>query len=122
MRILFRDLHQLNVNLDNPEEHGLGWKIILILYGFSRIESINEASDKLTSFRNTHQLQFNLEEHNRTSGRLEIWSNACFFEEFSEVLSELDDDYLGDSDDEDDLQDNMEIKDDDPEFKDSKSL
>ena len=97
-------------------------KFILIVVGFSRIESINEASGKLTSFRNTHQLQFNLEEHNRTSGRTEIWSNACFLEDVSEVLSELDDDYLGDSDDEDDLQDNMEIKDDDSEFQDSQSL
>ena len=43
-------------------------------------------------------------------------------EDVSEVLSELDDDYLGDSDDEDDLQDNMEIKDDYSEFKDSQSL
>ena len=97
-------------------------KFILILYDFSRIESINEASGKLTSFRNTHQLQFNLEEHNRTSGRTKVWSNACFLEDVSEVLSELDDDYLGDSDDEDDLQDNMEIKDDDSEFQDSQSL
>ena len=97
-------------------------KFILILYGFSRIESINEASDKLTSFRNTHQLQFNLEKHNRTLGRTKVWSNACFLEDVSEVLSELDDDYLGDSDDEDDLQDNMEIKDDDSEFQDSQSL
>ena len=40
-------------------------------------------------------------------------------EDVSEVLSELDDDYLGDSDDEDDLQDNMEIKDDDSESQDS---
>ncbi len=87
-------------------------KFILIVVGFSRIESIKEASGKLASFKNTHQLQFNLEKHNRTSGRIEIWSNACFFEQFSEVLSQLDDDYLGDSDDEDDLQDNMEIKDD----------
>ena len=110
------------MNLDNPEEHGLGWKIILILYGFSRIKAINEASGKFTSFRNTHQLQFNLEEHSRTSGRIETWSNASFLEDVSEVLSELDDDYLGDSDDEDDLQDNMEIKDDDSEFKDSQSL
>ncbi len=45
-----------------------------------------------------------------------------FLEDVSEVLSELDDDYLGDSDDEDDFQDNMEIKDDDSEFKDSQSL
>ena len=43
-------------------------------------------------------------------------------EDVSEVLSKLDDDYLGDSDDEDDLQDNMEIKDDDSEFQDSQSL
>ena len=43
-------------------------------------------------------------------------------EDVSKVLSELDDDYLGDSDDEDDLQDNMEIKDDDSEFQDSQSL
>ena len=43
-------------------------------------------------------------------------------EDASEALSELDDDYLGDSDDEDDLQDNMEIKEDDPEFQDSQSL
>ena len=43
-------------------------------------------------------------------------------EDVSEVLSELDDDYLGDFDDEDDLQDTMEIKDDDSEFQDSKSL
>ena len=58
----------------------------------------------------------------RTSGRTKVWSNACFLEDVSEVLSELDDDYLGDSDDEDDLQDNMEIKDDDSEFQDSQSL
>ena len=45
----------------------------------------------------------NLEEHNRTSGRIEIWSNASFLEDVSEALSELEDDYLGDSDDEYDL-------------------
>ena len=77
-------------------------KFILIFVGFSRIESIKEASGKLTSFRNTHQLQFNLEEHNRTSVRTKVWSNARFLEDVSEVLSELYD-YLGDYDDEDDL-------------------
>ncbi len=97
-------------------------KFILIVVGFSRIESIKKASGKLASLRNTHQLQFNLEEHDRTSGRTEIWSNAFFLEDGSEVPSELDDDYLGDSDDEDDLQDNMEIKGDYSEFQHSQSL
>ena len=78
-------------------------KFILILHGFSRIESINEATEKHTSFRKTHQPQFNLEERNRTSGRIEIWSNASFLEDVSGVLFELDDDYFRDSDDEDDM-------------------
>ncbi len=38
------------------------------------------------------------------------------------VLSELDGDYLGNSDDEDDLEDNMELKEDDPELQQSQSL
>ncbi len=63
----------------------------------------NEASGKLTSFRNTHQLQSNFEEHNRTLGRIEICSNACFLEDVSDFLSELDNDFLRDSDDGDDL-------------------
>ncbi len=57
------------MNLDNPEEHGLGWK-----------------------------------------------------EDVNEVLSELDDCYFRDSDDENDLYDNMEIKKDDSEFPDNQFL
>ncbi len=78
-------------------------KFILILYGFSRIESVNEASGKLKSFRNTLQLHFNLEEHDKTSDRKEIWWDATCLEEVREVLSELGDNYLGDFDDEDDF-------------------
>ncbi len=38
-----------------------------------------------------------------TSDRKEIWSNASFLKDVSEVLSEPNDDYLRDSDDGDDL-------------------
>ncbi len=72
---LFRDAHQLNMNLDNPAEHG--WK---------------------------------------EDGKV-IWSSISFPEDVSELLLNLENDVSGDSDDEDNLEDDMDIEiEDDTEF------